>query len=325
MRAASTMLGCMRWLALLAALGALAVASTTAHADGVVVNQASATDPAGDSSGGPDLSGLTVTSYSDGTVSFAVQFANRNFLQPGETVQIFLDVNDDGKADLNLSVWQNFEPSYLARWTGSDWSDIRQLPELVQTQGAVSERISLNELQSAAAVPVAPAIQVAAATYVEDAKGTVPVDTADDWIPSATSWFAFPLKPGPQTGTTGTTGTTGATSAGSGESTAPTGPKIPVSVQVDAPGLVHAGEDAKLRILLQSRSGPMRLFKVCAQATGVPHPNQCRSTHSTGKTPVPFTITYRLTKPGTNYIYIDASAGSATAEATAVVRVAKAY
>ena len=74
-------------------------------------------------------------------------------------MQIFVDVDADGKSDLNLSVWQNFSPSYLARWTGSDWTDIRELPELVQTPGMISEHMSLSELQSAAGVPLASTIR----------------------------------------------------------------------------------------------------------------------------------------------------------------------
>ena len=140
---------------LLVSVASLGVAAAAGWvADNGILNQTQAPDPVGDSGGGPDVSSLTVTSYTDGTVSFSVGFANRMFIQPGESVQIFVDLNDDGNADLNLSIWPTGEPSYLAHWTGSDWASVRQLPELVQTSGSFSVRLSLADLRGAAAVPV---------------------------------------------------------------------------------------------------------------------------------------------------------------------------
>jgi hypothetical protein len=309
----------------IAALLAAGIASAS-RTDAGVLNQTQTSDATGDSGRGPDLSSLTVTTYTDGTVSFAAGFANRSFLQPGETVQVFIDLNDDGKADLNLSIWQSFEPSYLDRASGSDWVDIRQLPELVQTSGSVSVRLSLSELQSDGAVPVAPTIQVAVGSWTEDANGNVP-QAANDWIPSATTWFDHSVKPAATTGTTTTGSTTTRSSGSSGAATAPATKTTktsspPVTIEPIPALTARAGKDVMLHVLLKSHAGPMRLFKVCTQAAGVPHPTQCRSAESTGAKVVPFSITYRLGHPGTTRISIAASAGTAKATATATVHVA---
>lgn len=180
-------------LIVVAAISGAAVA-TASMTDSGILNQTQIQDATGDSGGGPDLSSLTVTTYTDGTVSFAVQFANRDFLHPGETVQIFVDVNDDGKPDLNLSIWPTLDPSYLDRWTGTTWADVRQLPELVQADGSFSVRFSLDELRGAAAVPVAPAIGVAVGSWTEDPTTGMPRATADDWLPSDRSWAQHQIQ-----------------------------------------------------------------------------------------------------------------------------------
>lgn len=121
---------------LVAALAFGAVATAAVRDDGIL-NQTQFSDATNDATGGGvDISSLTVTTYTDGTVSFAVQFANRDFLHPDETAQIFVDLNNDRTADLNLSIWPTFDPSYLARWGGSDWVDVRQLPELVDMRAS---------------------------------------------------------------------------------------------------------------------------------------------------------------------------------------------
>jgi hypothetical protein len=162
--------------------------------DSGILNQTQIQDATGDSGGGPDLSSLTVTTYADRTVSLSVQFANRDFLHPGETVQIFVDVNDDGNADLNLSIWPTLDPSYLARRSGTAWTDIRQLPELMQADGSFSIRLSLDELQGDAAVPVAPAIGVAVGSWTDDPATGQPRATADDWLPSDLSWVQHQIE-----------------------------------------------------------------------------------------------------------------------------------
>src|SRR5579872_2760979 len=109
-------------LVLVAVLVAVAVSGAGIAAasvrDSAILNQTVFRDATADSGVGVDLSSLTVTTFSDGTASFAVQFANRDFLHPHETVQLFIDLNDDGHADLNLSIWPTHEPSYLDRWSG---------------------------------------------------------------------------------------------------------------------------------------------------------------------------------------------------------------
>jgi len=171
-----------------------AAAATASMKDSGILNQTQIQDATGDSGGGPDLSSLTVTTYADGTISFSVQFANRDLLHPGETVQVFVDLNDDGNPDLNLSIWPTLDPSYLARWTGTAWVDIRQLPELVQANGSFSVHFSLGDLQGAAAKPVAPAIGVLVGSWGEDPATGQPKSAADDWLPSDRSWAQHQIQ-----------------------------------------------------------------------------------------------------------------------------------
>jgi hypothetical protein len=180
-------------LVVAAAITGAAVASASLRDTGIS-NQTLTQDATGDSGGGPDLSSLTVTTYTDRTVSFSVQFANRDLLAPGETVQIFVDVNDDGSADLNLSIWPTLDPSYLARRSGTGWEDIRQLPELVQGNGSFSVRLGLDELQGAGAVPLAPAIGVAVGSWTDDPATGQPRATASDWLPSDLTWVQHRIE-----------------------------------------------------------------------------------------------------------------------------------
>jgi len=182
----------------LLAVAMSASGASASRADDTILNQMSAQDSVGGTVNGPDLSSLTVTSYADGTISFLVQFANRQFIQPNETVQIFIDLDDNGSADLNLSIWPLMDPSYLARWDGTKWSNIRELPELSQTPGQFSVRLSLAELQSAAAVGVAPTIGVSAGSWTEDPSTGQLEPNADDLLPDDGLWLSFPIrKPAP--------------------------------------------------------------------------------------------------------------------------------
>jgi hypothetical protein len=115
--------------------------------------------------GAPDISSLTITTYSDGTVSFLVTLANRNLLHVNETAQLNIDLNDDGLADLDVGIWGNGNPSFLYRITASGWTTVRQLPELVQSNGSFSLRIGLSALRDAAGVSIGgiPAVGVDAA------------------------------------------------------------------------------------------------------------------------------------------------------------------
>ncbi len=317
-------------IGLLAALVLLGAGA--ARADNTVLNQTQFADATGDSGGGADLSGMTITSYTDGTVQFAVQFANRNFMQPGDTVQIFVDLNDDGNPDLNLSVWPSFAPSYLDRWNGTDWVDIRQLPELVQASGSISVRLSLSDLQGAGAVPVAPVIQAAVGSWQADSSGKLATN-GSDFLPSATSWSDFSIKPVAATPTTTTAPSATKTTPSPTKTTAaaprtpPAAPTtvLPVTIEPLAPLSVKSGKDLKLHVLLKSKPGPMRLFKVCAvlpASAGVKYPSQCRSTQSTGaKGDVPFTITFKISRLGTDRVSIAAAAGNAHATATQIVHV----
>jgi hypothetical protein len=185
-----------RLLLLVGLIGAIAVRSGSAAqgrvADAGILNQTQVEDPVGDTTG-PDLSSLTVTTYTDGSVSFAAQFANREFLHPDETAQIFVDLNDDRTQDLNLSVWPTGEPSYLAHWTGSNWANVRQLPELAQRNGSFSVRLSLSELRDAAAVPVATAFGVIVETGTTDS--TTGELVRADALPDDQDWIVHQIQP----------------------------------------------------------------------------------------------------------------------------------
>ena len=187
---------------LLVAAAVLGVAAASGLvADNGILNQSEIQDPVGDSGAGPDLSLLTITSYADGTVSFSVGFANRKLIQPGESVQVFVDLNDDGKPDLNLSIWPFGDPSYLARWTGSDWVNIRQLPELAQANGSFSVRLSVADLVGAAAVPVGSSIGVLVGAWTGDPAST----SANDWLPDSRTWIQHQIAPPAAQPTTTTT------------------------------------------------------------------------------------------------------------------------
>lgn len=183
--------------AVVLAIATSATAASASRADDTILNQVQVQDATGDSGSGPDLSSLTITSYADGTISFVVAFANRDFIQPNETVQLFIDLDDNGSEDLNLSIWPTGDPSYLAHWTGTDWANIRQLPELVQTTGQFSVRLSLAELQSASAIGVAPTIGVFVGSWEVDSNGN-PAATASDLLPDNGGFAQFPIqKPAP--------------------------------------------------------------------------------------------------------------------------------
>jgi hypothetical protein len=99
---------------------------------------------------------------------------------------------------------------------------------------------------------------------------------------------------------------------------------LPVTIAPLAPLSVKSGKDIKLHVLLKSKTGPMRLFKVCTQlpaSSGLKYLSQCRSTQSTGAKPVAFTITYKISHVGTDRVAISAAAGNAHATATEIVHV----
>jgi hypothetical protein len=189
-----------------AAVAGVAVARGVVSDSGIL-NQTVANDPVGDSASA-DLASLTITSYADQTVSFAVAFANRQLLAPGETVQIFVDLNDDGKADLNLSIWATGEPSYLDNWNGSAWVDVRQLPELSEYNGGFSVRLNNFDLTGAAQVPIAPEIGVVVGAWSTDVSTGQLRNNVDDLLPDNNRWvlhqMAAPQAPSTQATTTAT-------------------------------------------------------------------------------------------------------------------------
>ncbi|HWB23173.1 MAG TPA: hypothetical protein VG652_09825 [Gaiellaceae bacterium] len=314
-----------------AALSGAARASASGKAD-VILNQTQVTDPTGDSNGGPDLSSLAVTTYADGTVSFVVQLANRAFLQKGETVQIFLDLNADRVTDLNLSIWSSFDPSYLARWNGTSYQNIRQLPELMQTSGSISVRLSLGELQSDGAVPIGSDINVAVASYTEDSSGNVPSNSPDDYLPTLNTWVDHSIqKPTTTTTTTKTPATVVSPPAAAAGSSKPT-TKVTGKVKIEhlAPFSAKRGHDVTFHVTLAGPSKLLGTFKVCVQLpVGIgTHSQMCRSNTETGAhgaVPLTFTVFVSPTaRIGTTHIGVVGSAPGSSATTTEVVHIVKA-
>jgi hypothetical protein len=301
----------------------------------VILNQTQVADATGDNNGGPDLSSLTVTTYADGTVSFLVQFANRTYLQDGESVQIFLDLNDDRVTDLNLSIWPSFDPSYLARWTGTAYQNIRQLPELVQSPGSVSVRLNLSELRSDAAVPIGSDVNVAVASYTEDSTGQIS-GAADDWLPSATGWVDHPIQKPTTTTTSTTKAPTTQPAAVSPPAPAAIGSKpvakttTKVHIEPLAPFSAKRGHAVTFRVILNAPSTLTGTFKVCVQLPkGIgDNPQMCRSSMETGThgaVPLSFTLFVSPSAAlGTNHIGVIGSVPGSSATTTAVLHVLKA-
>ena len=118
-------------------------------------------------------------------------------------MQVFVDLNDDGKADLNLSIWATGEPSYLADWNGSAWVDVRQLPELSEFTGGFPVRLPISDLTGAAQLSIAPEIGVVVGAWSTDSNGNLH-QTADDLVPDGGGWAKLQLA-APQTTSTETT------------------------------------------------------------------------------------------------------------------------
>jgi hypothetical protein len=332
-----------RWLGLVGLVFLLALcgasgASGAAKAD-VILNQTQVSDPTGDSNGGPDLSSLTVTTYADGTISFVVQFANRTYLQAGESVQIFLDLNADRVTDLNLSIWPSFDPSYLARWNGTAYQNIRQLPELMQNAGSVSVRLSLGELQSDGAVPIGSDINVAVGSYATSPGTQISGATApSDWLPTLNQWVDHPIQK-PTTTTTSTTKSPASQPSGASPQASSSAPqkattstaKVAGKVRIEqlAPFSAKRGHDVTFRVVLDGPSKLLGTFKVCVQLPkGLgDHPQMCRSNTETGAhaaVPLSFTVYVSPTAAiGTTHIGVIGSAPGSSVTATAVVHISK--
>jgi hypothetical protein len=197
--------------ACLVAAGAAASVATVAQGrtgDDTVLFQQTQTDPVGDESNGPDLSGLILTTYADQSLGMVVQYANRGLLLENETIQIFLDLNDDGTPDLNFSLWPSGSVSYLAKWNGSSWDTVRQLPEAIQGQGSYSVRLPLGVLRDSAGVPPAAHIGVLVGSYTFTGASATFSSAPADWLPDSRIMIQQPTTAAAATTTTSTPPTT---------------------------------------------------------------------------------------------------------------------
>jgi len=256
----------LRFVVLVGVLVAVAVAGAAVAAgratDNGVLNQTVVRDTVGDSIGA-DLSSLTVTSYADASVGFSVGFANRNLLIPNETVQIFVDVNNDGTADVNLSIWPTGIPSYLARRDGSGWTNVRQLPELVQIDGSFSVRLTLADLRGAAAVDPGSSIGVLVGAWTTNPDRP----NADDWLPDSQRWVLHQLAP-PAAPPPSTTTTTPAPTTPSNPEAAP--PRLAVvCVRHALHATVIAAPGVKVASVSFSANGVLRLKDTTAPYSAV--------------------------------------------------------
>lgn len=192
--------------ACLVAAGGAAAAATVAQghtSDDTVLSRQTVPDTVGDeANNGPDLSNLIVTTYADQSLEFVVQYANRGLLLDNETIQIFLDLNGDGQADLNFSLWPSGSASYLAKWNGSSWDTVRQLPEAVEGQGQYSVRLPLSVLRDSAGVAVASHVGVIVGAYTYTGASATFSSSPADWLPNSQIFVQQPTTAAAATTTT---------------------------------------------------------------------------------------------------------------------------
>jgi hypothetical protein len=110
-------------------LTALAVLSVSpAHGRVADHNPIEAQDPAGDSNGAPDITGITVANDFSGTILFVVEVANRGGFAANDDVQIFIDSDRSaatgfpergGGADYLLRIDATSQQISLGRWNGT--------------------------------------------------------------------------------------------------------------------------------------------------------------------------------------------------------------
>jgi subtilisin family serine protease len=110
---------------------------------------ASFVDPTGDDGGGPDVTGVQVTSSANGILTFYVLTPNRPALASGDSVQVVVNSDrntstGDMGADVALAVF--FGETYLYRWNGSDWTLLRRLADASFSASALVVHLSENEL-----------------------------------------------------------------------------------------------------------------------------------------------------------------------------------
>lgn len=93
-------------------------------------NPVEATDPAGDSNGAPDITGVTVANDLSGTILFVVEVANRSGFVANDDVLIYIDSDrsaatgfpDRGRgADYLLRIDATSQQISLGRWNGTSF------------------------------------------------------------------------------------------------------------------------------------------------------------------------------------------------------------
>jgi hypothetical protein len=119
----------LRGLVLATAL-AVGLAVAPAHAGVANHNPVAITDPAGDSTGAPDITRVTVANSNAGEILFIVQVGNRNALAANDEVNIVIDSdqnaatgerNGDGGDDYVIWIDGTERTLGMLRWNGSAW------------------------------------------------------------------------------------------------------------------------------------------------------------------------------------------------------------
>ena len=85
---------------LLVAACATGLCVAPAHGRGLDHNPVKAADPAGDSNGAPDVTGVTVANDLSGTILFVVEVANRDGFAASDDILIYIDTDRSAQTEL---------------------------------------------------------------------------------------------------------------------------------------------------------------------------------------------------------------------------------
>src|SRR5262249_19184712 len=111
---------------------------------------ASYSDAAGDSGAGADIGGLSISSSTNGILTFTAATPNRTALGANESIDLDLDTDNksstgDAGADYSWAAFSSGDRQ-LFHWNGSSWQFVRPLTDTSYASGVLTFRISQNEL-----------------------------------------------------------------------------------------------------------------------------------------------------------------------------------
>lgn len=155
-------------------------------------------DAVGDANGGPDISALTATVTSDGSLTLAATLANRSAIQRNESIQFFL--RTDGGGELDAAFFDD-GTSLLERWNGSSYETVEGISGS-WSGNTFSTTLSLAVVQGAVAQPVTPELGFAVGTYMNLSTNPTVADLAPN-----TGYAEVPTQAQATTTSTTTTAT----------------------------------------------------------------------------------------------------------------------